>query len=207
VEQLDLPVEGLCGTSSGSVTGALWAAGIPAEQILRELTGERPFSVLRLHTRPWRGAFSLREFTRRLHEWLPPTFEELPRPFGVGVMGPNRTHAVIHTGPLPEAVAASCAIPWLFAPVTLGGVDYQDGGFVERAPLDDWRAVRGGIEAVVHMVERTHGAETPDDLDAPVVTSAPSGASFFDLGDTDAQFAETRDRARADLIQALDLVP
>ena len=28
VEQLELPVEGLCGTSSGALSGALWAAAV-----------------------------------------------------------------------------------------------------------------------------------------------------------------------------------
>ncbi len=196
VERLDLPVEGVCGTSSGALTGALWAAGLPAERVLAELTAERPVSAVRLHARVWRGALSLRELIRRLREWLPPTFEGLPRPFGVGVVGPGRAHRVIHEGPLPEAVAASCAIPYLFCPVELDGVPYADGGFAERAPLDAWRALRGDVALAVHMVEKTHGAESPAEIDAgAVVRSPPSGASFFDLGDVDGQFEETRRRA------------
>lgn len=200
VEQLDLPVEGLCGTSSGALTGALWAAGLPAEQILAELTADRPFTVLRTHLRPWRGVFSLRELIRRLNAWLPPTFEQLPRPFGVGVMDGTRAHRVIHRGPLPEAVAASCAIPWLFAPVEFDGTPLLDGGFVERTAVDDWRDIRGDIEVVVHMVDKTHGAAAPESLDtAAVVRSPPSGAGFFSLGDTRAQFQETHRRVLAAL--------
>jgi NTE family protein len=35
-----------------------------------------------------------------------------------------------------EAVAASCAVPWLFAPVTIGGREYVDGGVWSATNLD-----------------------------------------------------------------------
>ena len=34
------------------------------------------------------------------------------------------------------AVAASCAVPWLFAPVEVGGVRYVDGGVYSPTNLD-----------------------------------------------------------------------
>jgi NTE family protein len=35
-----------------------------------------------------------------------------------------------------EAVLASCAVPWVFRPVTIGGREYVDGGFWSAANLD-----------------------------------------------------------------------
>jgi NTE family protein len=35
-----------------------------------------------------------------------------------------------------EAVAASCAVPWIFAPVTIGGREYVDGGVWSITNLD-----------------------------------------------------------------------
>src|SRR5204863_7319080 len=35
-----------------------------------------------------------------------------------------------------EAVAASCTVPWLFAPVTIGGREYVDGGVWSPTNLD-----------------------------------------------------------------------
>jgi NTE family protein len=35
-----------------------------------------------------------------------------------------------------DAVAASCSVPWLFAPVTIGGRDYVDGGMWSPTNLD-----------------------------------------------------------------------
>jgi NTE family protein len=35
-----------------------------------------------------------------------------------------------------DAVLASCAVPWVFRPVTIGGREYVDGGFWSAANLD-----------------------------------------------------------------------
>jgi NTE family protein len=40
------------------------------------------------------------------------------------------------TATVPEAVAASCAVPWLFAPVTIGDREYVDGGVWSATNLD-----------------------------------------------------------------------
>jgi NTE family protein len=37
---------------------------------------------------------------------------------------------------VPDAVAASCTVPWLFAPVTIGGREYVDGGVWSPTNLD-----------------------------------------------------------------------
>jgi NTE family protein len=42
-----------------------------------------------------------------------------------------------------EAVEASCAVPWLFAPVTINGREYVDGGVWSPANLDAAPAGRG----------------------------------------------------------------
>jgi hypothetical protein len=44
----------------------------------------------------------------RLRQVLPPRIEDLGRPFAVGVVSQGE-HLLIDEGPLPEAVAASCA--------------------------------------------------------------------------------------------------
>jgi NTE family protein len=42
-----------------------------------------------------------------------------------------------------EAVLASCAVPWLFAPVEIGGREYVDGGVWSPTNLDAVPAGRG----------------------------------------------------------------
>jgi NTE family protein len=43
-----------------------------------------------------------------------------------------------------EAVLASCAVPWVFAPVTIGDRDYVDGGVWSMSNLDVAPVGRGG---------------------------------------------------------------
>lgn len=48
-------------------------------------------------------------------------FEELDREFSVGVVTADGRHLLIDSGPLPEAVAASAAIPYVFQAVDVPG--------------------------------------------------------------------------------------
>lgn len=58
----------------------------------------------------------------RLKDLLPPTFEQLGTEFAVGVVDSQGRHRLVDSGPLPEAVAASVAIPYLFEPVKIPGM-------------------------------------------------------------------------------------
>jgi NTE family protein len=200
VEDLGLEVDGVYGTSSGAMCGALWAAGMPAADIIAELSRDRPITQVRPSLTPWRGLFTMDPVVRRLRALLPATFAELPRPFGVGVRGPDGRQAWITEGDLPAAVAASCSMPWVFVPVEVGGVAWQDGGAVDRLGYAGWRRLRGQRAVVVHQVARTAGTDGGDDLSAlPVARSPRSGASFFSLGDVAGQVAESRTIALAAL--------
>lgn len=48
-------------------------------------------------------------------------FEDLDREFAVGVVSSEGQHVLIDAGPLPEAVAASAAIPVVFSAVEVPG--------------------------------------------------------------------------------------
>jgi len=193
VEDRGLTVDGVFGTSSGAMCGALWAAGMPAVDIIEELSRDRPITQVRPSLTPWRGLLHMSPALRRLRRLLPATFGGLPRPFGVGVRGPDGAHRWITEGDLPAAVVASCSMPWIFSPVVLDGVPWQDGGAVDRLGYQGWRTMRGQRAVAVHQVTRTAGRDASDDLSGvPVARSPRSGASFFSLGDVRAQLAESR---------------
>lgn len=192
VEEVGLEVSAICGTSSGALAGAMWAAGLPAEEIAKELSSQKPISVMQLNWRLWRGLFSLKPLVARLADNIPASFEQLRLPFAAGIMAPDRSFRLLHTGSLVPAVAASCAIPYVFAPVLVDGQICRDGGAVDRLGLDAWRLWRGDRPTVVHLVERSHGPATTTPLhDIPVVRSPRSGAGFFGLGDFWQQYEYT----------------
>ena len=193
VEDCGLEVGAVVGTSSGALAGALWAAGLSAREVFEALTERAPLVSVRPSWQPWRGLLSMSAVIRDLEDRLPATFAELPRPFAVGVMGPDGAHRLVREGPLPPAVAASCAIPTLFAPVRVHGEPCRDGGFTDRIGARAWRTWRGERTAVAHMVDRSGGTDAdPGTGDLLVVRSGRSFAKLWDLGDVATRFEETR---------------
>lgn len=200
VEARGLAVDAVVGTSSGALVGALWAAGHSGADLERMVAGRRPFDLMGWHAAPWRGAFSLAPLVAWLSELLPPSFAQLRRPFAAGVKAPDGRPALLTDGDLPRAVAASCAIPYVFVPVEHGGASYRDGGVVDRLMVGPWRAWRPGRRAIAHLVDRTGGADVDTPLDGLVVVRTPrSGATFFSLGDVPAAVREARERAESAL--------
>ena len=191
VRRAELSVSALCGTSSGAFVGALWAAGCSVETIRDLVSERRPLVLCRPSLTPWRGLMSMRRLLARLRLELPAHFEELPIPFAVGVKGPSGEHTLLQSGPLPEAVVASCAMPWVFNPVRVDGLRYQDGGALDRVAWEPWQRLRGTRPSLVHIVARSAGRELPCDYGQACVVRTPrSGASFFSLGDLNRQIDE-----------------
>ncbi|CAM9369577.1 unnamed protein product [Discosporangium mesarthrocarpum] len=146
-----------------------------------------PFVVRRPCWRPWQGLLSLNGLVELLREYLPPTFEELLVPLAVGVVGSDRTPELLSSGPLPEAVAASMAIPFLFAPVEVDGTKYYDAGGQDRTGLSSWVSWRPEARALVHLVDSSHGAKGDakskvagweNDPDVIIIRSPRSAASI-----------------------------
>ena len=200
VEEMGIEVDAVCGTSSGALAGALWVAGMPAEQILERLTATVPLRPVRPSLRPWRGLFSMERVMRELERDLPARMEDLPKPFATGVIDGDRRTSLLTDGPLAACVAASCAIPGVFAPVEIGGIAYRDGGVVDRTGLSAWRATRPGRTVVLHLVETTSGTATTDDLsEVHVIRNPRSGAQFWSMGDVGMRYERARVNARAAL--------
>jgi predicted acylesterase/phospholipase RssA len=196
VEDAGLRVGAVVGTSSGALVGALWASGMPARDIATLVGGTRPWDLVALHLRPWKGLLSLDPLRAWLRERLPATFAELPRPFAVGVSarvdGAPRAF-LLREGPLVDAVVASCAIPGLFvSPLEGPHGAWRDGGAADRVGFARWRDWRGDRPVLVHEVARSAGRDVALPVDVPVVRTPRSGASLWSLGDVHAQVEEAR---------------
>ncbi|KAK9820943.1 hypothetical protein WJX81_000057 [Elliptochloris bilobata] len=224
VEAAGLQVSGVMGTSAGALSGSLYCAGYSPDAVARELSRVAPINLLRPSCRPWRGgAISLHKVTERLRDLLPPSFEDLDTEFAVGVVSKDGDYRLIDSGPLPEAVAASAAIPYIFNPVHIpgqAGGPFKDGGLADRTGLVAWRRrreaqarARAGEAlavgaapvapaALVHLIARSSRFSGADDVEATgqrrvtVVRSPRSGVNFFDLGNFEDQMAAAFQRAQ-----------
>ncbi|UJW76223.1 patatin-like phospholipase family protein [Rhizobium sp. SL42] len=151
-DELGLKPSIIAGSSMGALIGAAYAAGMTGRdireyalhladnraQVLNRLWGLRPASM-----RDALGGFRLGQFNlqRVLQAFLPP---EIPTHFtGLGiplkVMATDyygQCEQLCDHGDLYEALAASAAIPALFAPVTIKGRLMIDGGIFNPVPYD-----------------------------------------------------------------------
>lgn len=203
LEEAQIPVSGVCGTSSGALVGALWLAGLSSQEIEEELFRTRPLTNLSLHPFFWKGLFSLEKLTTRMNVLLPADFSSLRLPFGVGVCRADWEHELAMAGPLAPFVVASCSIPYLFTPTEIGGIRYCDGGARDRIGAKAWRSTHSA-PCLVHLVERSRGAKNEDGLDGcSVVRSPRSGASFWSFGAYPERIERTRVHAH-EILKKMD---
>jgi len=143
----------ITGNSAGALVGAMYAAGLEPAEISAEL-----LSVARADFWDPGWPFSARGFgflageklAARIARALPVHgFAECRVPLSLGVYGlaDGRTRH-LKSGALVPAVRASCAVPYMFQPVEIGGRTYWDGGFGEKTPLAPFIEA-GDVDAVV----------------------------------------------------------
>jgi NTE family protein len=147
------------GTSVGAVNGAFYSADPTSSGVerLTELWRDPSWSehsagatLRRLGTLARSGTHlqSLDELRARLAELLPVgRVEDLEIPFQCVAASIER--AAEHwfaTGPLADAVLASCAVPGVLPPVSIDGEHFIDGGIVNSIPVS--RAVTLGARTI-----------------------------------------------------------
>lgn len=136
LEECGLKPDVIVGTSVGSLMGALFADGYTADEI-KELFSGREFSEFAQLQLPKSGLFDSKRFRHFLRRHLrAKTFEELKTP--LIVMATDLDNGESHefrSGPIVEAVTASCSIPIIFSPVVINGVHYVDGGLFHNFPV------------------------------------------------------------------------
>ena len=132
-----IAIDRIAGVSMGAFIGALLAAGLEPDEIdhhcYQEWVRRNPASDYRLpRVSLIRGA-RVRAMLERL---LPPTFEDLVRPFLCVSTDMISGELVTHRrGDLPLAVAASMALPAFAPPVRLDNRLLVDGGVLDNLPV------------------------------------------------------------------------
>jgi NTE family protein len=137
LEREGVPIAGLAGTSGGALVAVLVAAGYPLRDLERDALAIGWRRIVEFRPTPL-GIMTterLGEFVRRAIGDL--RFEDLRLPCAVVAADLTaQAKRVFRSGPVAEAVEASCAIPEFFRPVELNGHVYTDGGVVEPLPVD-----------------------------------------------------------------------
>ena len=206
VESSKFKVKGIMGTSSGALAGAMFAAGYNAKEIATELKRLPPIKLMKFSPHPTKGIMKLNPVAERLAELLPEKIEDLDIPFAAGVVDKNYQFLMVDKGPLVSAICASIAIPVVFQPVEIEGLDngpFADGGLRDRVGFKDWihsPHSRDEHLKLVHIINKSTKLSGSDQIDTDldnnikVIESPRSGEFFFKLKYFDQQFLSSSKR-------------
>lgn len=162
--ELGVEINILAGTSSGSIIGALFAAGYPPSAIeeIAHTTTWRDLGHLVVPRRSLLGADRMEQSLEALLRGK--TFADLEIPFAAVCTDLLRAEKVALTsGPVSLAVRASCSIPGIFPPVEWEDRLLIDGGTVENVPVQTVRQMGADLVIGVDLysdiapVERVEG--------------------------------------------------
>lgn len=149
LEQEGVPIHGIAGTSSGSIVGALYCAGMPVSEIQRTLLNTKWTDILKF-TVPRTGLISSDGIFHFMDSILPvKRFSALPLPFAAVATDLRTAEKVsITSGSIARAVQASCSLPVIFTPTEINKQMLVDGGVSRQIPV---RTVRNelGINKVI----------------------------------------------------------
>mgnify|MGYP000539415162 FL=1 len=140
LEESGLKPDIISGTSAGSLMGVLFADGYSADEIKNMFIG-REFSEFAQLQIPKSGLFNYDRFQEFLKRHLrSKRIEDLPIPIVIVATDLDRgcSHE-FRSGPIVEAVTASCCMPIVFSPVLINGVHYVDGGLFRNFPVSTIR--------------------------------------------------------------------
>ncbi len=148
LEENQVPIACIAGTSVGSILGTAYASGMPLPQIAAVCRGIRfrDFGRWRISRLGLASNDRMTQLIERCFHAL--TFEELIIPTAVVATDLCTGEPVVFTrGELARAIRASCAFPGLFEPVQVDGRCLADGGLV--APVPTRAAAEIGAKCVV----------------------------------------------------------
>ena len=150
LEEAQIPIDFIAGTSVGSVIGAAYASGMTAHE-LGELSVKVRFKDFSRWAVSRLGLFSNDRMSKFLERILAcRKFEELRIPLAVAATDIITGEAAVFTnGDLVDPVRASCAYPGIFLPVNIGGRLLVDGLLSHAVPAMPLRAM--GAERVISV--------------------------------------------------------
>ena len=155
----DIPIDVIAGTSAGSFAGAAWAAGMSVESITEM---GRDINWLKVSSFSWttKGLISNKPISDIIRNDFPfNRFEDLLIPFAAVTTDMDTWTEMVfkNEGDVGPAVAASCAVPGVFAPVKIGDGLFVDGGVVSPVPTAAARALGADVVIAVDVISSGAG--------------------------------------------------
>ncbi|MEO1054044.1 MAG: patatin-like phospholipase family protein [Bacteroidota bacterium] len=127
----------ISGASAGSIVGALYSYGYSPDESLEIIDKTNFFKFLR-PALSLNGILKVEKMGEVIQKYLPEdSFEALKIPLVVTAVDLNKgIPAYFEKGELVKPILASCCIPVIFDPVTIGETHYIDGGILDNLPVE-----------------------------------------------------------------------
>lgn len=148
LQEHNIPIDIVVGTSMGGVVGAGYAVGLTYEEMAELATNFRTFNFLDLNF-DISGMFSGKGVMKTLNKFLPDgNIEDLPIKFAcVASDLIGEQPVVFDKGPIRDAVRATISIPGVFSPIYENNRILVDGGILNNMPEDV--AVQMGADIII----------------------------------------------------------
>ena len=137
LDEYNIKVEAIAGTSIGSIIGAFYSAGI-TPMMMKKIMADQGFAKMFHFSWNKKGLLTMKDLYKTFNKYHPEkSFSSLNIPFYACAsnLDTNRCE-IFNEGDLHKAVAASASIPVLFQPVELNGYHYIDGGLYNNFPIE-----------------------------------------------------------------------
>lgn len=157
-EEMGIDFDLVTGTSVGSIVGALYAAGLKADEIEKAAEG---IEMSDLHGRLLIKPDDPRKIGNVVYKLIGDAkIENLPKPFAcVATDMKTGKQIVLDRGSVIDAVSASSAFPIVYAPLVKDGMNLSDGGLTDNIPADVARML-GAKKVVTVDAHATRGSGT-----------------------------------------------
>lgn len=168
LEENNIRPVAIAGVSAGAIAGALYAAGLAPEAILKLMQGSQYFGWSNF---AWqrRALFTLDALKKIIRQAIPEDdFRALQVPLTVAATDILQAKSVlIHSGNLSSAVCASAAVPLIFEPVKRGEHLLVDGGLLNNFPVE---ALKGTCTQLIGVhVNRLDPVTDSTQLKSPTI--------------------------------------
>jgi NTE family protein len=181
LEARGLRIDLVCGTSAGSVVGALYASGMSGLQI-----NKLALTMDQASISDWAMPFRTRGFLQgvALQNYVNTTLhnrpiEKMVRPLGIVATDLRSGQPILfQRGDTGVAVRASCSVPSIFEPVKIAGHEYVDGGLVSPVPASFARRMGADFVIAVDISADPETALTQNSFDVLLQTFTIMGQTI-----------------------------
>ena len=137
LDEYNIKVEAIAGTSIGAIVGVFYSAGISPIEMKKIMESQR-FTKLFHFAWSKKGLLSMSELLKLFKNYeVGESFESLRIPFYACASNLEKgEEEIFHSGNLHQAVVASASIPLLFEPEIINKNHYIDGGLYNNFPIE-----------------------------------------------------------------------